>query len=141
MKVILIADVKGVGRKNELKEVAEGYARNFLIARKLAVAADAHGMDIKHAADQKEQAEKSRLEALAARLAASPLQFSIKTGAHKEVFGSVSKRDIEEAVHARGVTEGRLILEHPIKATGEHIVEIDFGKGVRGRVVVNVIAQ
>ncbi len=141
MKVILLADVKGVGRKNELKEVADGYARNFLIARKLAVAADSHGMEIKHAADQKEQAEKARLEGLAARLAAAPLPFAIKTGAHKEVFGSVSKRDIEEAIHARGITEGRLLLDHPIKATGEHIVEIDFGKGVRGRIKVSVTAQ
>ncbi len=132
MRVILLADVRGVGRKNEVKNVADGYARNFLIAKKLAVAADVAGMGVKLSADKKEQSEIDRLQASADKLAALPLIFTIKTGQHKEVFGSVSKRDLEQAIKKIGITEGEVILEHPIKSTGEHKVEVSFGKGVKG---------
>lgn len=140
MRVILLVDVKGVGRKNEVKSVADGYARNFLIARKLAVAADVAGMGVKLSADKKEEAEVARLASLAAKLASEPLTFTIKTGQHKEVFGSVSKRDLEQAIKKMGVTEGEVLLEHPIKSTGEHKVEVSFGKGVKGNVRVVVTA-
>jgi large subunit ribosomal protein L9 len=140
MRVILLANVKGVGQKNEVKNVADGYARNFLIARKLAVAADVAGMGVKMSADKKEQAEIDRLQELVKKLAVSPLTFSIKTGEHKEVFGSVSRRDIEQAIKKIGSSEGEVVLEHPIKSTGEHTVEIDFGKGVRGTLKVVIKA-
>ena len=141
MKVILLVDVKGVGRKNELKDVADGYGRNFLIARKLAVAADEKGMAVKNQADAKEEAEKARLISIAAKLEGMIFEFAIKTGAHHEVFGSLSKRAIEDAIRAKGISEGELILEHPIKSTGEHKVEMSFGKGVRGMVKVVVKAE
>lgn len=141
MKVILLADVKGVGRKNEIKEVAEGYGRNFLIARKLAVPADGKGMGVKHALDAQEQAEKDRLSALGRKLSQSPFIFTIKTGEGGSVFGSVSRRDIELAFAERGVTEGELELEHPIKATGDHRVVVNFGKGVKATVVITVNAH
>lgn len=132
MKVILLADVRGVGRKHEMKEVADGYARNFLIARKLAIAADEKGRTVKAGIDAREEGEKARLAALAAKLAAMTLEFTIKTGAHHEVFGSVSRKTIEEAIRAKGISEGELDLAHPIKSTGEHKVEVSFGKGVKG---------
>jgi large subunit ribosomal protein L9 len=140
MKVILLVDVKGVGRKNELKDVADGYGRNFLIARKLAVAADEKGMAVKNQADAKEAAEKEQLQKLADSLAKTVFEFSVKTGEHKEVFGSISRRDIEDALKAKGFTSGQLLLEHPIKSTGEHKVEILFGKGVKGMVRIVVKA-
>lgn len=139
MKVILLADVKGVGRKNEMKEVADGYARNFLIARKLAIAADEKGRTVKAGMDAKEEAEKARLVALATKLSSLTFEFMIKTGAHHEVFGSVSRRAVEEAVRAKGITEGELELEHPIKSTGEHKIGMNFGKGVKG--VVRVVVR
>ena len=141
MKVILLVDVRNVGHKNEVKEVADGFARNFLIARKLAIAADEKGQGVKAAIDAKENAEKERLAALAAKLTATPLEFAIKTGARHEVFGSVSRRMVEDAIRAKGITEGELILEHPIKSTGEHKVEVHFGKGVKGVAKVVVKAQ
>ncbi len=141
MKVILLADVKGVGRKNEIKDVADGYARNFIIARKLGVAADQKGMGVKAVADAKEQAELNRLQAFVAKLASTTFEFEIKTGEHKEVFGSVSRRDLETALRAKGISEGELVLDHPIKSTGEHKVEVNFGKGVKGvaKVVVKAV--
>ena len=138
MKIILLADVKGVGRKNEVKDVADGYARNFLIARGLGVAADEKGMIVKKSADAKEQAEIDRLQAIAHKLAALPFEFTIKTGQHKEVFGSVSRRDVETALRDKGITEGEVVLDHPIKSTGEQFVEIDFGKGIKGRIKIIV---
>jgi large subunit ribosomal protein L9 len=141
MKVILLADVRGVGRKNEIKDVADGYARNFLIARKLALVADQQGMSVKKESDAREQAEIARLTALAARLEKTPFEFTIKTGQHKEVFGSVSRRAVEEAIRAAGITEGEIMLEHPIKSTGEHKVEVSFGKGVKGNAKIVIKAQ
>ena len=140
MKVILLGDVKGVGRKNEIKDVADGYGRNFLLARKLAVAADESGMSIKNAADAKEKAEHDHLQGIADSLSKMAFEFPVKMGAHKEVFGSVSRRDIEEAILARGIVEGEVKLDHPIKATGEHKVEIAFGKGVKGFIKIVVRA-
>lgn len=141
MKVILLADVKGIGRKNEVKNVADGYARNFLIARKLAVAADEKGMGVKKAADAKEQAEHDRLQAIADKLSAMTFEFTIKTGEHKEVFGSVSKRDVEQAIRAQGIGEGEIEMDHPIKSTGEHSVEVNFGKGVKAGAKIIVKAS
>lgn len=140
MRVILLSDVRGVGRKNDVKEVADGYARNFLVAKKLAVAADEKGMGAKAQVDAKEEAERLRLAALAARLSTITLDFTMKTGPHGELFGSVSKRDVEMALREKGFVEGEIILEHPIKSTGEQKVEVDFGKGARGvlKVVIHV---
>lgn len=141
MKVILLSDVKGVGRKNELKEVADGYARNFLIARSLAIAADEKGRTVKAGIDAKEEGERARLAAIAAKLESATFEFAIKTGAHHEVFGSLSKKTIEEAIRAKGINEGELVLDHPIKTTGEHKIEMNFGKGVRGMVKIIVKAE
>jgi large subunit ribosomal protein L9 len=141
MKVILLKDVKGVGRKNEIKDVADGYGRNFLIAGKLAVPADEKGMKIKGAIDAKEASERARLEAIAKKFSDSPLEFTIKTGEGGSVFGSVSKRDVEEALKVRGINEGEIILEHPIKSTGEHKVKLDLGKGVMGVIRITVKAS
>jgi ribosomal protein L9 len=107
----------------------------------LAVAADEKGMAVKNQADAKEAAEKEQLQKLADSLAKTVFEFSVKTGEHKEVFGSISRRDIEDALKAKGFTSGQLLLEHPIKSTGEHKVEILFGKGVKGIAKVVVKAQ
>jgi len=140
MKVILLADVKGVGRKNEVKNVADGYARNFLLAKKLAIAADEKGLSAKAVIDARESAEISRLNGIIESLTKTPLEFTIKTGEHKEVFGSVSKKMIEEALLKKGVKEGEILLPHSIKSTGEQEVEINFGKGVRGKLKIVVKA-
>lgn len=140
MKVILLSDVKGVGRKNEIKDVADGYGRNFLIARKLALAADEKGMSVKNELDAQEKAERDHLQKIANELSAMTFEFAVKTGEHKEVFGSVSRRDIEEAITARGVVGGEVVLEHPIKSTGEHKVEVHFGKGIKGIARITVKA-
>src|SRR5437660_172621 len=129
MKVLLLQDIRGVGRKFEIKEVSDGYARNFLIPKKMAAVADEKSQAVKSQHDEQQAAALAELKAAVATLAKEPFVFNVKAGKHGEVFGSVSKNDIEKRLHATGYTNCEVILPHPIKATGEHEVEINFGQG------------
>ncbi len=140
MRILLLQDVRGVGRKNEVKEVSDGYARNFLIARKLAVAANESAMKFKAEVDANEQATIKRYVALAENIGKESFEFSVKTGAKGEVFGSVTKEDIRKHLSEKGFAEGEIILPKPIKSTGEHLVEINFGKGIVGKLKVKVVS-
>ncbi|TSC88822.1 MAG: large subunit ribosomal protein L9 [Parcubacteria group bacterium Gr01-1014_3] len=138
MKVLLLQDVRGVGRKNEVKEVSDGYARNFLIARKLAVAANESAMKFKAEVDANEQAAINRYKALAEKISKESFEFFVKTGAKGEVFGSVTKEDVRKHLSEKGFSEVEVVLPKPIKFTGEHMVEINFGKGIVGKLKVKV---
>ncbi len=138
MKVLLLQDVRGVGRKFEIKEVSDGYARNFLIPKGLAALADEKNQAIKTEHDKNEAAALGVLHEAIKRLQQEPLLFTIKGGKHGEVFGSVSKKDIEKALSARGFEKYEVILPHPIKSTGEQEVEVHFGKGIHGKVKINI---
>ena len=141
MKVLLLQDVKKVGRKNEIKEVSEGYARNFLFAKKLAVPADGGAMKMKERIDAKEQALIDSLKAQAARLAKDTLKFKVKAGQKGEVFGSVSMEDIRKALHEKGYGEVKIDLEKPLRKTGEYEIEVSFGKGVKGTTTIKISAE
>lgn len=136
MKVILLVDVRGVGRRYEVKEVHDGYARNFLIPQKLAVLADEKQLAAKKSHDEQEAGETERLQKLADKLAKEVFEFKIKAGAKGEVFGSVSKKDIEGALRNTPSAGAEVVLEHPIKATGEHEVEVSLGRGVKAKVKI-----
>lgn len=138
MKVLFLQDVRGVGRKFEIKEVADGYARNFLIPRKLAQVADERSQLVKADHDQKMAASLAELKAAIAMLAKEPFEFSVKAGKQGEVFGSVSKKDIEERLHAKGFKKCEVMLDHPIKSTGEQEVEVNFGQGVHGKAKIKI---
>ena len=141
MKVLLLKDVKNVGRKNEIKEVSEGYARNFLFARKLAIPADSGGLKVKASIDAKEQALIEKYHTESKRLEADTLEFKVKGGEKGEVFGSVSAEDIRKALAGKGYGEVKIDLEKPIRKTGEQEVVIDFGKGVRGTAKIKVVGM
>lgn len=138
MKVILLQDIRGIGRKFDMKEVADGYARNFLFPKKLARLADESGQTVKAEHDQKLATGLAELKSAIALLAKEPFEFSVKAGKHGEVFGSVSKKDIESVLHAKGFKKAEVLLDHPIKATGEHIVEVNFGQSVHGKAKINI---
>lgn len=138
MKVLLLQDVRGVGRKFDIKEVADGYARNLLIPRGLARIADEKSQDMKAKHDEATSAALAELKAAVAILGKEPFEFSVKTGKDGSVFGSVSKKDIEDRLHAKGFTRCEVLLDHPIKATGEHKVEINFGQGVHGKANIHI---
>ena len=144
MKVIFIGDVKGLGRKNEVKEVSDGYVRNFLLPRgfvKLASNAALAELKTKAISDEKHlEALRAKVHKLETDIEKVPLVFYLKVGDHDEVFGSVTVKEIEEKLKndypAVRDEDFEIKTERPLKTLGEHDVEIDFGRGVTGKIKV-----
>lgn len=142
MKVLFLKDVKGKGKKDEVKEVNDGYARNFLLPRKLAALADAGII----ADTKKKEAEKSEARALriaklsqkAKEMSAIKLPFTLKAGEKGELYGSVSAKDIEEVLRRFSVDGASVDLPHQIKTLGVYRVSVDLGDGICGTVTVEV---
>lgn len=141
MKVLLLQDIKKLGRKHEIKEVSEGYARNFLFPRKLARAADEIALRIKSEAETAEKSLLDKYRELAEALKKETLEFKVKTGAKKEIFGSVKGEEIKKALLKKGYGETEPELDQPLKALGEHKVKINFGRGVSGEIRVSLLAE
>ena len=141
MKVILLADVKKVGKKGEIKEVSDGYARNFLIARNLAVAASNDSMKVlakQNADEAARQAElKTEAETLSAKLATMTLEFKVNSK-NGVVFNSVSTKQIQEALRQKGITidKRKIIDNQPITSLGYSNIKIELYKGVIGTIKV-----
>jgi len=137
MKVILLQTIKGLGNKFDIKNVKDGYGRNFLLPRGLAKIASEDvikKLETQKAAWEKgEQEIKTKLEALAKELSSQEFKFTLKTGKKGEVFGSVTKDDIKSKLSMPDI---EIELERPIKTLGEHQVEIDLGKGIKAKVKV-----
>jgi large subunit ribosomal protein L9 len=135
MKILLLKDVKGLGKRMDIKEVADGYARNFLIARKLAVRATEDHLSLKKQFEKEEEEldiahakEKQLLEK-------AELLFKVKASKEGAIFGSVTKDMIEKELHGKGL-HGLVHLEKPLKKTGNHLVEVVLGKGIQATVTV-----
>ncbi len=135
MKVILLKDVKNVGKKDQIVEVSDGYARNFLFRQNLAVIASTKSLD-----DLKENQnqEKARLEAIKAeavelkkKMENITLSFSLKAGKEGKTFGSISTKQIGEALEQAGFKlDKRKILSDPLASLGMHKVKIELHKDV-----------
>lgn len=131
MRIIFLQDVQGVGRKFEIKEIKDGYARNFLLPRQLAAVATAEAL--KKLERQKEVWEKEktlqliRLKELAEGLKGKILEFELKTGTKGEVFGSVTASDIKKTL-GNDFAGAKINLTKPLKELGEHAVSIDLGE-------------
>lgn len=135
MKVILLKDVKNVGKKDQIVEVSDGYARNFLFRQNLAVIASTKSLD-----DLKENQnqEKARLEAIKAeavelkkKMENITLSFSLKAGKEGKMFGSISTKQIGEALEQAGFKlDKRKILSDPLASLGMHKVKIELHKDV-----------
>ena len=140
MKVILKQDVKKVGKKGEIVDVSDGYARNFLLARGLAVSVTEKSMEIlsqqkEEAAAIEAQKEKEAKE-LAERLKTIPLQFRVKVGKEGQIFGSVSTKQIVEELAKKDIrVDKRKILDTaPIQSLGFTNVRIELYKNVIGTI-------
>lgn len=149
MKIILLRDIKNLGRKFDIKQVKNGYARNFLLPQGLVKIATEKTIKELEAQkllwEKEEQTIKEKLEILAKDLARQEFNFKLKTGKKKEVFGSVNRDDIKTRILAdfdadsrRYLDDIEIKIEHPIKTLGEHSVEIDFGRGVKAKIKVIV---
>ncbi|MDP1706740.1 MAG: 50S ribosomal protein L9 [bacterium] len=147
MKVILLNDVKGIGRKGELKEVKEGYARNFLLAKNLAITATPAALtEWKNKNDQAIAAKAAKISLLKKEvqlLKEKEFVFQLKADSERgTIFGSVTANDIKKKIQSeRSIDDLKINLEKPIKTTGEFSVEIDLGEGIRGIAKILVIPQ
>lgn len=141
MQVILLQDIKSIGKKNELKNVPDGYARNFLIARKLAIPATKENLREKAGMDAKISAEIGRLQKAAEKIAGENLVFEVKVGDKNSVFESVSKKDIESALSQKGYGVAEAILPKPIKTLGEHTIQLNLGKGIKADLKITIKAK
>ncbi len=149
MKIILLQNIPKLGNKYDIKNVSDGYARNFLFPQKLAKIATEQALQEltaqKTKQAEKEQEIKIKLEELAKNLANKEFQFSVKTGEKNEIFGSISKNDIKTQICANTDENLRkylenieVNLEHPIKTLGEYQVEINLGKGIKAMITVRL---
>ena len=147
MRVVFRKDVPGVARAGEVKDVAEGHARNYLLPRGLAI--EASSGELRRVADERASAKarKSRehadAEALAARAAAVTLVFRLKVGPQGKAFGSVTDRDVADALRAQGIDAPRekIHLDEPLRTIGTHQVELRLLPDVRARVTVAIEAE
>ena len=141
MKVILQQDVRGQGKKGEMIEVSEGYGRNFLLPRKLAIPATA---DAINTMNLKEKARKAEAEEIAGKLENCPVKISAKAGNGGKLFGAVTSKEISEglkAQHGVDIPKQKLVLDEPIKAYGSYQVKAKLGFEVSGTVYVTVCEE
>ncbi len=144
MKVILKADVKGTGKKGEVIEVSEGYAKNFLFKKKLAEAATESGIaevNRKKAADAFHKAEEIKaMQALANELKGKQVTLGIKVGEGGRVFGSVTSAQIAQELSAMGydVDKKKILLDSAIKAVGTTEVKIRLMENIETKILVVV---
>jgi large subunit ribosomal protein L9 len=144
MQIILQEDVEKLGNRGEVVEVAEGYARNFLLPRKLALEASAGNMKrlekMRTAFAKKEASEKGDAQKLAEMLAGVSLELTRKSGESDQLFGSVTNADISEALAAQGYTidKRKITLAEPIKTVGEFEIPVKLHREVTAAVKLSV---
>ena len=148
MQVILLQDIKNVGKKEQIINANDGYARNYLFPKKLAVEATKDNL-LKLQAKQGSRAHHKNLEIeenkkIAKRIEEKIIELKVKAGANGKTFGGITSKEISEGIKKQigvDVDKKKIIVKEPIKSLGTYIVEIKFGDGVVGKASVNVIAE
>lgn len=148
MKVILQQDVKGQGKRGQLVEVSDGYARNFLLPKKLAIAANADNVNKMIMQDKAKQAqiaqEKAEAEAVAAKLKKCKVKIPAKAGTGGRLFGAVTSKEIADALQAQyGITiaKSKIMQEEPIKSFGTYALKCKLGHEISGTLSVMVTEE
>jgi large subunit ribosomal protein L9 len=148
LKVILKKDVRALGKTGEVKEVADGYARNYLFPRGLAIEATAGNLKV--IADRKEHEIKKELKdeddakKLAVKLDGSAINFKTKAGEGGRLFGSITAKDVAEEIQKIfrvEIDKRKLEIDDTIKTLGSHPVKLHLYKGVVAEITVNVIPE
>ena len=146
MKVILQQDVKGQGKKGQMIEASDGYARNFLLPRKLAVLATAENINTMKMQEKAKAAqmaaEKAEAEATAAKLKELSVKVSAKAGNGGRLFGAVTSKEIADALNAQhgiAIQKTKIVQDEPIKAFGTYELKVKLGYEVTGTLKVSVV--
>ena len=145
MKVILQQDVKGQGKKGQLVEVSEGYGRNFLLPRKLAIEATTDAintLNLKEKARKAEEArQKAEAEEISKKLKECPVKLTAKAGNGGKLFGAVTTKEISDGLKKQyniDIPKQKLVLDEPIKSFGTYQVKAKLGFEITGTVSVTV---
>jgi len=148
MKVILTQDVKGQGKKDQIVDVSDGYARNFLFPKKLAVPADAKSMnEIKNKEASKQhkiETERAEAKAVAAKLEGITLVFEYAAGADSKLYGSVTNKDLAEKLAAEykiTVDKRKIILAEPVKTFGTFTADAKLYSDVSAKIKFTVTSK
>ncbi len=148
MKVILKSDIKGVGKKDQVINASDGYARNFLFPKNLAVEANAENMSkLKAKQDSnafKKSQEKEKAEELAERISKILLKIKVKSGANGKIFGGVSSKEIAENLETQyniKVDKKKIDLKEAIKTLGTFNIDIKLYEGVIAKVKIDIISE
>ena len=145
MKVILLKDIQGTGKKDQIVEVSDGYGRNYLLPRKLAKEASAEALNAleksRSADKHREEVRRQEAEIKARELKGKVVQLEVKGGENGKLFGSVTTDQIAAALkdqHGVDIDKRRLELEEPIKSAGQYFVTLKLVAGISTRMIVNV---
>lgn len=148
MKVILLADIKGVGKKDQVIDVSDGYVRNYLLPKKLAVEANAGNMSRLKAkqdsANHKREIEKEEAQKVAKKIEGILLKILVKTGENGKIFGGVTAKEIAEQLEKQyqiKVDKKKIELKETIKVVGTIQVPIKLFDGVTAKLKVDVLPQ
>ncbi len=142
MKVILTQDVKAQGKKGQMIEVADGYGRNYLIARGLAIPADNKAInELKNreaSIQHKIEVEKQEARDIAAKLEGILVKFAVAAGADGRLYGSVTSKDIADELQKSGITidKRKIVLADPLKAFGSYTVDVKLYTEITGKINV-----
>ena len=148
MKVILLEDVKGVGKKDQIINANDGYVKNFLLPKKLAVLADKNNLtkmdNIKKIEDAKKQEEYDNAVAMGKEIEAKNIKISVKLGSNGKLFGTVTNKEIAAALKEQSkidVDKKKIILSQPIKTLGEKEVSVKLHPKVTATLKVTIAEQ
>lgn len=148
MKVILLQDIRGTGKKDQILEVSEGFGRNYLLPRKLAKEATAEAMNSieksKSAQKHREEVKKLEAEAKAKELKGKVIQLTVKGGAGGKLYGAVTNDAIAQALKEQygiEIDKRKFEPEEPIKTAGQTLCKVSLSAGVSTRMIVNVTVE
>jgi len=147
MKVILTQDIKGVGKKDEIINANDGYARNFLLPRKMAVEANAQNMSLlqgrKDSANFKKEQEKENAIKTQEKLSKIILKVKVKAGENGKIFGSITSKEIATELknqYSIDIDKKKILLKDSIKEIGVFNIEIKLYEGILGKLKINIVS-
>lgn len=144
MKVILLVDVKGTGKKGEIVEVSDGFAQNFLLKQKKAKIADSTAINQKQMSDKAKEyhyeQDKQKAQEVADKLKNHVLHFAVKAGDNGKIFGSITSAEIADELKNDGyeISKKQIVLDNPIKYAGLYKIDIKLFTGITAKLQVEV---